>query len=36
MSVGGNIRKFRKERGLTQQQLAEKCNLSRFIIIFYG
>jgi len=29
MSVGGNIRKFRKERGLTQQQLAEKCNLSR-------
>lgn len=29
MSIGLNIKKWRKERGLTQVQLAEKTNLSR-------
>lgn len=29
MSIGGNIKKIRKERGFTQKELAEKCNLSR-------
>lgn len=29
MSIGKNIKKIRKERGFTQKELAEKCNLSR-------
>lgn len=29
MSIGSNIKKWRKARGLTQVQLAEKTNLSR-------
>ena len=29
MKVGENIRKLRKEKGLTQQELADKCGLSK-------
>lgn len=29
LSIGLNILHYRKEQGLTQMQLAEKCNLSR-------
>lgn len=29
MTIGSNIKKFRKERGLTQIQLAQKANISR-------
>jgi len=29
MSIGGNIKRIRKEKGLTQKELADKCNLSR-------
>lgn len=29
MSIGENIKKLRTERGFTQKELAEKCNLSR-------
>lgn len=30
--VGKNIRKYRKQKGLTQRQLAEKCNYSENFI----
>ncbi|MCQ4921874.1 helix-turn-helix domain-containing protein [Tissierella carlieri] len=29
MTIGENIKKYRKEKGLTQKELAEKSNLSR-------
>lgn len=29
MSIGENIKRIRKEKGLTQKELADKCNLSR-------
>lgn len=29
MSIGGKIKKYRKERGLTQKELSEKSKLSR-------
>jgi len=29
ISIGNNIRKLRKQKGFTQKELAEKCNLSR-------
>ena len=29
LAIGLNILHYRKERGLTQMQLAEKCNISR-------
>ncbi|MBR5505527.1 MAG: helix-turn-helix transcriptional regulator [Clostridia bacterium] len=29
LSIGLNILHYRKEQGLTQEQLAEKCNISR-------
>lgn len=32
MSIGNNIRNLRKDRGLTQKELAEKCDLSRSYI----
>ncbi len=28
MSIGENIKRIRKEKGLTQKELADKCNLS--------
>ncbi len=32
MSIGANIRKFRVEMGLTQEELANKVNVSRPLI----
>lgn len=29
ISIGNNIKKLRNQKGLTQKELAEKCNLSR-------
>ena len=29
LAIGLNILHYRKEKGLTQEQLAEKCNISR-------
>lgn len=29
MTIGENIKKYRIEKGLTQKELAERCNLSR-------
>ena len=34
-SIGENIKKFRKEKGLTQKQLAEKCGMAEITIRQY-
>ena len=35
MDIGKNIRKYRKELGLTQTELAEKLNTSQYVITNY-